>query len=72
MRAGMLHLGLDKVKDWNVVPAWLAPLDQNSEIVSTEARRAMKENTSIEQPSEVVVPRKAKRPRRVAASPYIR
>lgn len=73
--AGLLYLGLDKVRDWNKVPAWLAPLDQNSEIVSVEDRRAMKANTPVAPtPDEtvVVVPRRAARPRRAASSPYLR
>lgn len=75
IRAGMLYLGLDKVKDWNVVPEWLAPLDKNSEIVDAQTRRDMKENAPMPQPTEqevTVVPRKPKRARRVASSPYIR
>lgn len=73
--AGLLYLGLDKVRDWNRVPAWLAPLDQNSEVISVEDRRAMKANTPIAVPVEtpvVVVPRRAARTRRVASSPYLR
>lgn len=57
--AALLSLGVDKIKDWSKVPAWLAPLDQNSEIVSTEDRRAMKENTVIPQeppPVRVLAP----------------
>ena len=42
IRAGMLRLGLDKIRDWNVVPAWLAPLELNSETVFAEDRREMK------------------------------
>ncbi len=74
MRAGMLHLKLDKVKDWANVPTWLAPLDKNSEVVTAEARREMKENTPIAQAVEQAAPRapKPKRARRVAASPYLR
>lgn len=73
--AGLLYLGLDKVRDWNVVPAWLAPLDQNSEVIDVEERRAMKANTPVaaEAPAEVrVVPRQVRRPRRSATSSYIR
>ncbi len=71
--AGCLRLGLDKVKNWSRVPEWLAPLDQNSSIVYAEDRRAAKENVEIA-PAEpvVVVPRRAVRQRRVAASPYLR
>lgn len=73
--AGLLYLGLDKVRDWNKVPAWLAPLDQNSSVISVEDRRAMKDNTPVAaqvQEVTVVQPRRAGRARRVASSPYLR
>lgn len=55
IRAGMLRLGLDKITDWQVVPAWLAPLDSNSEIVARADRQAMQENTVIlQQPVRVI------------------
>lgn len=65
--AGLLSLGVDKIKDWGVVPAWLAPLDKNSEIVSSQDRRDMKENTVIHvetPPVRILAP--ARRPRRHA------
>lgn len=73
--AGLLHLGLDKLRDWNVVPAWLAPLEQNSEVVDAEDRRAMQANAPVapDAPPEVrVVQGRARRPRRSAASTYLR
>lgn len=68
MKAGELRLGLDKITDWNNVPAWLAPLDRNSEIVAREDRRAAQENTVIVQPhaEEVRVIKPQRRPRRVS------
>lgn len=71
---GCLRLGLDKVKNWGRVPEWLAPLDQNSSIVYAEDRRAAKESVEIAAPADpvVVVPRRSARPRRAAASPYLR
>lgn len=73
MAAGMLYLGLDKLRDWNVVPAWLAPLDQNSEVIDAEDRRSMKANTPLAPTAEVVVvPRRAARQRRTAHSSYLR
>lgn len=67
IRAGLLFLKLDKVQNWGVVPAWLAPLDQNSEIVAAEDRRASAANEVITvADAPVVVPRKVARPRRVA------
>ena len=70
--AGMLRMGLDKIRDWNVVPAWLAPLDKNSEIVAREDRRAAQENSVIAQASaeEVRVVRPVRRPRRSAVAQY--
>ena len=70
--AGMLRMGLDKIKDWNVVPPWLAPLDKNSEIVAREDRRAAQENSVIAQaPAEDVrVVRPARRPRRHSVAQY--
>ena len=72
MMAGMLRMGLDKIKDWNVVPAWLAPLDQNSEIVAREDRRAAQENSAVTPApaEEVRVVRQVRRPRRSAVAQY--
>ena len=68
IHACMLSLAVDKIKDWNVVPPWLAPLDQNSEIVSVEDRRAMKENPLLPapEPAPVRVLAPKRRPRRHA------
>ena len=66
VRAGMLRLGLDKIQDWSVVPAWLAPLGQNSEIVLRETRRAMQDNTPVAQPPQLRVVGPARRQRRFA------
>ena len=76
IRAGLLRLGIDKIKDWSLVPGWLRPLDKNTEIVSTEDRREAKANAPV-QPVEmpevrVIPPRTARKPRRSAASPYLR
>lgn len=64
--AGLLRLGLDKIRDWNKVPPWLAPLHLNSEIVSRSDRRAMQENKPVAPtaPAEVRVLRRVSRPRR--------
>lgn len=81
IRAGMLSLKLDKVKDWNAVPPWLAPLEMNSLIVTREERQEMKQNVRVEAPPEpeptpapvrVVAPLPRRRPRRSAPSPYLR
>ena len=69
VRAGLLSLAVDKIKDWNAVPAWLAPLDQNSEVVSVDDRRAMKENEFIAPVPEPVV-RVVAQPRRQRRHAY--
>lgn len=81
IRAGMLSLGLDKIKDWNSVPAWLAPLDQNELVIDAEERRDMKANERIETVSEPAPPteppkvrivgRPRVRGRRAIPSPYL-
>ena len=69
--AGMLRMGLDKIRDWNVVPAWLAPLDKNSEIVAREDRRAAQADPAVIVPTEEVkVWRPQRRPRRSAVAQY--
>lgn len=83
MRAGMLKLGLDKIKDWNSVPAWLAPLEMNSMVISTEDRREMKANEAVTvvdedapapppPPPVKILGAKKRRPLRSAPSPYLR
>lgn len=69
VRAGLLSLAVDKIKDWNAVPAWLAPLDQNSEVVSVDDRRAMKENEFIAPVPDPVV-RVVAQPRRQRRHAY--
>lgn len=71
IHAGMIFLGLDKVKDWSNTPDWLAPLARNSEIVLREDRREMQANEPVAQPSEAPV-RRGPRQRRTASSPYLR
>lgn len=72
IRAGLLFLKLDKVKDWGRVPAWLAPLESNSEVITREDRRAMQENTAVataDAPVRVIPSRR--RGRRSISSPYL-
>lgn len=66
--AGLLRLQVDKIRDWNHVPAWLAPLDKNSETVAREDRQAAQTNVVIaEMPQDVrVVQPRSRRPRRHA------
>lgn len=63
--AAYLRLGCDKIKDWTTVPDWLAPLEHNAEVITSEQRRVMKE-TPI---AQVVRP---VRERRVVHSPYLK
>lgn len=79
IRAAMLKLGIDKVKDWNRVPAWLAPLDKNSLLVTVEARREMKANERVaslveaEPPKEVQIVRpRVKKQRRSSLPTFLR
>ena len=68
--AGYLRLGLnkfDKNDTWDLVPDWAAPLATNSEIITSEQRRAMAANASHAAP----VPRQVRAGRRVSASPYL-
>ena len=72
--AGMLFLGLDKIKDCSRVPAWLAPLEQNSEVISSEDRRQIKANTPVNSAPEAIIsvaPVRRTKVRRTAASPYL-
>lgn len=62
--AGLLRLGMDKIKNWDNAPEWAKPLDQNSEVVTSEQRREMK-------PPEAVVTPVPVRQRRVSHSPYL-
>ena len=75
IRAGILHMGLEKVRDWSVVPAHLAPLGQNSEVITREDRRDMQENEPVQsapevQPVRIVQPKRG-RTRRSIPSPYL-
>jgi phage terminase large subunit GpA-like protein len=67
--AGILRLGLDKIRDWNAVPPWLAPLQDNSEVIDAEERRAIKANARV--PGQAPAPAPVHRARRVAPSPYL-
>lgn len=64
--AGCLRLGLDKIKDWSRVPDWAAPLDRNSEVITSDQRREMKEKQKDAAPVPVVRAR-----RRSSVSPYL-
>ncbi len=71
--AGLLRLKVDKVRDWASVPRWLAPLDQNSEIVLAEDRRAQQADPVQQVPEEApqpVIVRSHTRPRRFAAPTF--
>jgi len=71
LRAGELRFGLDKVRDWNNVPPWLAPLAQNSEIMFAEDRRALQADPVVMPPSpELQLRRPATRARRHSAPSF--
>lgn len=70
-RAASLRLGVDKIKDWAKAPRWAQVLSRNSEMITVEDRREMKENTAVEV-VPVSAPVKLRRVRRVAASSYLR
>jgi len=73
--AGIIRLGLDKITDWNKVVDWLAPLDRNSDVISAEDRRTLREAGDEDVQKEAVIsvtPVKRKpRPRRVSTSSYL-
>jgi len=76
IRAGLLRLGLDKVKDWGKVVSWLQSLPANSLVIHAEARREMKATAAPEpQNDEMFTPAVrlpvAKKKRRALASPYL-
>lgn len=72
IRAGMLILGLDKIKSWDRVPEWLAPLDQNCDVITVEERRDMKTSAEVvTEPKPVVVVPRARPRRRSATSSYL-
>lgn len=66
--AGLLRLGVDKIRDWNNAPDWAQPLATNIEVVTSEQRREIKA-----QAEKDVEPRAAApvRQRRMARSPYL-
>lgn len=75
IRVGMLALGLDKIRDWDVVPGWLKPLPENTETISRDERRALQANTAIVVPLEAepvmsVQPRRRKA-RQAIPSSYV-
>lgn len=82
IRVGMLALGLDKIRDWNKVPDWLKPLDENSERITREERREVQANVQIASIDDEVAPQRPKkthgalrrrgRGRIAVPSPYVR
>ena len=68
--AGILRLGLDKIRDWRSVPSWLQPLATNSEVIDASVRREYKSNERIAAPF-VQPPPQQRRQRRAISSPYL-
>jgi phage terminase large subunit GpA-like protein len=73
--AGIIRLGLDKITDWNKVPAWLAPLDRNEDVISADDRRTLKASGEEEIQADAVISvapiKRAPRQRRVVQSGYL-
>lgn len=72
--AGIIRLGLDKITDWRRVVPWLAPLDRNSDVISAEDRRLLKDSGPPEVGEAVISVAPVKRrapPRRSASSAYL-
>lgn len=63
--AGCLRLGLEKIKDWDRVPDWAAPLERNTEVVTADERREMRKQEPV--PITPV----ARPKRRSSVSPYL-
>lgn len=80
IRVGMLALGLDKLRNWDVVPGWLKPLAENTEIITKEERRALQANAVVATVEDDAAPetpplrRRAlrRRGRSSTPSPYVR
>lgn len=71
---GIIRLGLDKITDWTKVVSWLAPIERNSDLITADERRVLKDVALPPAAREAVIsaaPRRQKRPRRVAASAYM-
>lgn len=69
IHAAYMRLGCDKFRDWSNVPAWASALAENSEVISSDERRAMKETQ--EPVARVVQEPAPRRERRTLASPYL-
>ena len=66
IRALIVMLGMDKIRDWDHVPKWLMPLELNSEVIDVEARRAAQAERAATVPSV-----RAPTTRRVIRSSYL-
>lgn len=66
--AGLLRLGVDKIKDWDNAPQWAQPLDRNSEVITAEQRRELKIEGEGDVAPRPVAPR---RQRRTVQSSYL-
>lgn len=73
--AGIIRLGLDKITDWTRVVDWLAPLDRNSDVISADDRRTLRETGAADMQGEAVISvapiKRAPRLRRVVQSDYL-
>lgn len=73
VRAGCLHLGVDKWRDWENVPAWALPLDAgNSGLITPEDRRELRDNERVATtPAAAPLAPARPRGRRTASSTYL-
>jgi phage terminase large subunit GpA-like protein len=74
-RVASMRLKADQIRDWSNAPSWAAPLERNSQVITTQDRRDMQENAvrqaDVTPREPKPVPQIVRRPRRVIASPYL-
>lgn len=68
IRAACMMLGTDRSRFWDRPPPWALPLDQNSEVITTQTRR---EEAQGRQQAPAPAPPKAPSERRVRRSAYL-
>ena len=72
IQAAYIRLGCDKIRDWSNAPPWAAPVEVNSEVISSAERRVLKEVALPELPAPGQPEATRVRERRVVSSPYLR
>ena len=61
VRAAMIHLGIFRVNDWDVVPPQFQPLDRNIMLITREERRAGQANPTAAPPPQAAYTAPARR-----------